>query len=51
MKKKKYVKCYSLGILLYIPLEEAKEILLVPISEEDILELTDYELAELEGRL
>ena len=48
--KQKYVKCWFLGVLFYIPLEEAKDYIITPISEEDIVELSEKELAKLEGR-
>lgn len=48
--KQKYVKCWVLGVLCYIPLEEAKDYIITPITEKDIVELSEEELAELEGR-
>lgn len=51
VNKQKYVKCWFLGVLFYIPLEEVKDYIITPIPEEDIVELSEEELAELEGRL
>lgn len=48
--KKKYIKCCILGTIIYLPFEEAKDFISAPISEDSIIELTDNELAEIEGR-
>lgn len=49
--KNKYVICWIIGSnhLMYIPLEEAKEIIHTDIPDCDIIELTHEELRKLEN--